>query len=220
MCSKVGDMNSKSVIIGIAGGTGAGKTVLMQSIVEHLNSHDVVSIQYDSYYKDKKHLPPSERKIFNYDHPSALNTELLIQHLNELIVGNAVEIPVYDFATHCRSDNSLTIKPAKVIILDGILLLANAKLRKLIDIKIFMEVDNDIRFIRRLQRDLKERNRKVESVIKQYVETVKPMHMRFVEPSKKYADIIIPQGCNPVVVDMIVSLIDKYQKCKVNKRKI
>jgi len=200
-------MKAKPITIGIAGGTGSGKTVLVHAIVEHMNSQDVVTIQYDSYYKDRSHLHPSEREKLNYDHPNALDTDLLIQHLNELIAGNTIEMPVYDFATHRRSDEQVQINPAKVIILDGILLLANAKLRKLLDFKIFVDADDDIRFIRRLQRDMKGRQRTIESVINQYMKTVRPMHIEFVEPSKKYADIIVPNVENNTAVEAIVRMV-------------
>lgn len=200
-------MKTKPIIVGIAGGTGAGKTIFARAIVDRLNSQDVVTIQYDSYYKDRSHLLPPEREKLNYDHPNALDTDLLIQHLKELIKGNKIEIPVYDFTTHCRSDKLIQVKPAKVIILEGILLLANSKLRKLMDLKIFVNADNDIRFIRRLQRDVKERNRSVDSVIKQYIKTTRPMHMEFVEPSKKYADTIVSDALNRTTIEAIVCML-------------
>lgn len=200
-------MKTKPIIVGIAGGTGAGKTALARAIIDRINSQDVVIIQHDSYYKDRSHLPPPEREKLNYDHPNALDTDLLIQHLKELIKGNKIEIPVYDFTTHCRSDKLIQVKPAKVIILEGILLLANSKLRELMDVKIFVNADNDIRFIRRLQRDVKERNRSVDSVIKQYIKTTRPMHMEFVEPSKKYADTIVSDALNRTTIEAIVCML-------------
>ena len=200
-------MKAKPFIVGIAGGTGAGKTILARAIADHINSKNVVIIQYDSYYKDRSHLPASEREKLNYDHPDALDTELLIQHLKELIAGNPAEIPVYDFATHCRSAERIQVNPVKIIILEGILLLANAKLRKLMDVKIFVDADPDIRFIRRLQRDVTERSRTIDSVVGQYIETAKPMHVKYVEPSKQYADIIISDAQNNMTIETIVSLI-------------
>lgn len=200
-------MKAKPIIVGIAGGTGAGKTVLARAVANWLDSQDVIIIQQDSYYRDRSDLSPSEREKLNYDHPDALETDLLIQHLKELIAGNTIEIPVYDFTTHCRSNQQVQINPVKVIILEGTLLLANVKLRKLIDVKIFVDTDDDIRFIKRLRRDINERRRNMESVIEQYLETVRPMHIEFVEPSRKYADIIIPEGHNPIATEMVVSMI-------------
>lgn len=200
-------MKAKPITIGIAGGTGAGKTILAHAIADRINSKNVVIIQYDSYYKDRSHLPASEREKLNYDHPDALDTELLIQHLKELIAGNPAEIPVYDFATHCRSAERIQVNPVKVIILEGILLLANAKLCKLMDVKIFVDADPDIRFIRRLQRDVMERSRTIDLVVGQYIETAKPMHVKYVEPGKQYADIIISDAQNNMAIEAIVSLI-------------
>lgn len=207
-------MKAKPIIVGIAGGTGAGKTMLARAIVDRMNSQNVVTIQHDSYYKDRSHLPPSEREKLNYDHPHALETALLIQHLKELMAGNTVEIPVYDFATHCRSDKRIEVNPVKVIILEGILLLTNAKLRELMDVIILVDADDDIRFIRRLQRDVQERNRKLDSVIKQYVETVKPMHIEFVEPSKKHADTIVSDALNHTAIETIVCMIKNKAKIR------
>lgn len=178
-------------IIGIAGGTGSGKTSVAQLIAGRLNPTDVVIIQQDSYYKDRSYLLPKERESINYDHPSAFDTQLLIDHLKRLKNNLSIEMPIYDFATHTRKKETVIISPAKVIILEGILLLANKDLRSLMDIKIFVDTDPDIRFIRRLERDIKERGRSIDSVIKQYLETVRPMHLEFVKKSKRYADMII-----------------------------
>jgi len=200
-------VKSKLVTIGIAGGTGSGKTVLARAIASRLDPQDVAIIQHDSYYRDRSDLSPSERKKINYDHPDALETNLLIQHIKDLIAGNAVTIPNYDFSTHCRSDKWIQVNPGRAIILEGLLILANAELRELLDLKIFIDVSSDIRFIRRLQRDTIERNRTSGSLIKQYLSTVRPMHVKYVEPSKQYADIFISDAQNNMTIEAIVSLI-------------
>ncbi len=200
-------MINKPLIIGVAGGTGSGKTTVVQAIVNTLNHQDVVTIQHDFYYRDRSYLSPSEREKINYDHPDALETELLVKHLKELIEGKEIEIPVYDFTIHTRKKEGINLSPAKVIIVEGMLIFTDHNLRELMDIQIFVDTDDDIRFIRRLQRDMKERGRNMESVIQQYMGTVRPMHIEFVEPSRKYADIIIPEGHNPVAIDMVVSMV-------------
>ena len=200
-------MKEKPIIVGIAGGAGAGKTILARAIVAFMNSRDVVIIQHDCYYKDRSRLPPSEREKLNYDHPDALDTNLLVRDVKQLMAGNEVEIPLYNFASHCRTDEHILVAPAKTIVLEGILLLVNAELRELMDVKVFVDADNDVRFIRRLQRDIKERSRNVDSVIKQYIETVRPMHIKFVEPSKKYADIIVPDALNQTAIEAIVRMV-------------
>lgn len=205
-------VEGKPFIVGIAGGTASGKTMLANIITDCLTTQDVVTIQHDSYYKDRSDLSPHERENINYDHPNSLDTDLMICHLKELISGNAIEAPIYDFAAHCRSGKRTQVMPAKVIIVEGILLLADAALRELLDVKIFVDTDNDIRFIRRLQRDIKERNRTVDSVVKQYMETTRTMYINFVEPSKKHADIIITDSLNPVVIEMIACFIKKKLK--------
>lgn len=194
-------------IIGIAGGTGSGKTVLAHTLAGLIDSKNVAIIQYDSYYKDRNHLPVPERAKVNYDHPDALDTELLIQHLRELIAGNPAEIPVYNFATHCRNAKRIIVHPVKVIILEGILLLAKAELREFLDIKVFVDVDPDMRFIHRLERDMMGRSRTIDSVIKQYIETSKPMHTKYVEPTKQYADIIISDVKNSTEINILINAI-------------
>ncbi len=194
-------------IIGVAGGTGSGKTTVVQAILDSMNHQDVAIIQHDSYYKDRSILSSVEREKINYDHPNALETVLLVKHLKQLIRGQKVEIPTYDFATHFRRKGGTLVSPVKVIIVEGILIFAAQELRDLMDIKIFVDTDDDIRFIRRLQRDIKARDRSMESVVNQYMETVRPMHIEFFEPCRKYADIIIPEGHNPVAIDMVVSMI-------------
>ncbi len=198
----------KPVIIGIAGGTGSGKTTVVQEILRALGDQDVLVIYHDSYYRDRGHLPFEERARLNFDHPDALETELLAEHLASLQAGQAVDVPVYDFGSHTRKPERIHALPRPVIIVEGILVLADTRLRQAMDIKVFVETDADVRFIRRLQRDVQERGRTVASVIDQYLATVRPMHLEFVEPSKRYADIIIPiGGCNAVGIDMLVTKI-------------
>lgn len=196
------------MIVGIAGGTGSGKTTVIHEIVATLGSKDVVVIAHDSYYKDRSHMPMEERVKINYDHPDALDTPLLIRHIRQLSAGEPAEVPIYDFSSHTRRPEVVLVQPAKVILVEGILILANEELRNLFDIKIFVDTDPDIRFIRRMERDISERARTRESVVKQYLETVRPMHIAYVEPSKSFADVIIPEGGhNVVAIDMIITKI-------------
>ena len=196
------------VIVGVAGGTGSGKTTVVIEIFNHLGPKEVVVIAHDSYYKDRSHLPVGERAQINYDHPDALETSLLIDHIRALRAGQSVEAPIYDFALHIRKQERTLVMPCKVILVEGILILANEKLRSLFDIKIFVDTDADLRFIRRQERDISERARTRESVVKQYMESVRPMHIAYVEPSKRFADIIIPEGgFNLVAVDMVITKI-------------
>ncbi len=198
----------KPMVIGIAGGSGSGKTTVVQEVVKALGDQDVLVILHDSYYRDRSHLPPAERLKINYDHPDALETSLLVEHLGRLLGGEPVELPRYDFSTHTRRRERIPVAPRPVIIVEGILVLADPRLRELMEIKVFVETDDDVRFIRRLQRDVQERGRTVESVIEQYLGTVKPMHLEFVEPSKRYADVILPiGGYNAVGVDMLVATL-------------
>lgn len=198
----------RPIVIGVAGGSGSGKTTVVQEIVAQLGPDAATVIQHDAYYRDLGQLPRRERDRLNFDHPDALETDLLIQHVERLRAGEAVEVPVYDFATHTRAAATRTALPRSVVLLDGILILWDRRLRELTDIKIFVDTDADLRFIRRLQRDLAERGRTVESVIEQYTTTVRPMHLEFVEPTKRYADLIVPEGgYNRVAIDMIVTQI-------------
>lgn len=198
-----------NTVIGIAGGTGSGKTTLANSIIERFSGEPVVLMHQDSYYRDLSHLKPKERLSVNFDHPDAIENELIAKHLKELKAGRAVKMPVYDFRTHTRKKTSMLVEPAGIILLEGILALADTRLRSLMDIKIFVDTDVDIRFIRRLSRDMKGRARTLQSVIEQYLTTVRPMHYEFVEQSKRYADVIIPEGGhNLIAVDMIVSRIE------------
>jgi len=197
----------KPLIIGVAGGTASGKTTIANAIMESINHPQMVVIQHDAYYKDVSRLPLAERARINFDHPDALETDLMVRHLRQLIAGRSIEMPVYDFSTHTRLKKGIIKKPAKVIILEGILIFCEQALRELMDVKIFVDTDSDLRFIRRLKRDIQDRQRSLESVIGQYLGTVRPMHIAFVEPSRKYADIIIPEGHNPVSTALVVTMI-------------
>ena len=194
------------MVIGICGGTGSGKTTVSHKILDAVGDR-VVYIQHDHYYKDLSHLPLEERRGLNFDHPDALDTDLLVEHLVQLRAGCGIERPVYDFTVHTRKAETVRITPKTAVLLEGILIFEHARLRSLMDIKIFVDTDADIRLIRRLRRDIAERGRTLESVIEQYQKTVRPMHLEFVEPSKRYADLIIPEGFNPVGVDLVVEKI-------------
>ena len=196
--------NLVNLIIGICGGTGSGKTTVAKSILEAVSTRDVLFIQQDSYYRNLKDLPLDYRQMANFDHPDALDNDLLVNHLRKLKAGERVELPIYDFRTHTRLNETMPIEPQPIVIVEGILIFADPRLLEQLDIKVFVDTPDDIRFIRRLRRDLAERGRTVESVIEQYLATVRPMHMQFVEPSKRYADVIIPEGGhNLVSVDLI-----------------
>jgi uridine kinase len=207
---------SKPIVIGVAGGSGSGKTTIINSIIDELTDYDIVTIQHDSYYKDNRHLPFYEREKINYDHPDALETNLLIQHLKELIAGREIEAPVYDFTKHTRKKYGEKKKPAQIVIVEGILIFVEKELRELMDVKIFVSTNSDIRFIRRLKRDMAERNRSMDSVINQYLKSVRPMHLSYVEPSRRHVDIIIPEGHNPVSTHMVVAMIKQHSKKKKN----
>ncbi len=196
------------LVIGVAGGSGSGKTTVVRRIVEALDASGVTVLEHDRYYRDRNDLRLEERALLNYDHPDSLETDLMVQHVHELRSGRPVEAPVYDFARHARIASTETVTPSRALIVEGILIYTDAALRGLMDIKVFVDTDDDTRFIRRLQRDTKERGRTMQSVIDQYLSTVKPMHLEFVEPSKRYADIIVPQGGhNAVAIDMLLTLI-------------
>jgi uridine kinase len=199
---------SGPLVIGVAGGSGSGKTTVVRRIMESLGDGQVTLLEHDRYYRDRLDLRLEERAGLNYDHPDSLETDLLVQHVLALRGGRDVEIPMYDFARYARRESSETVKPRKATIIEGILIFTDAALRRLMDVKVFVDTDDDTRFIRRLQRDITERGRTVQSVIEQYLATVKPMHLEFVEPSKRYADIIIPTGGhNTVAIDMLLTLI-------------
>jgi uridine kinase len=196
------------VVIGVAGGTGSGKTTVARQILKRAGTEQISLIQHDAYYKDLGNLPLAQRTMKNFDHPDALDNELLIAHLRELKASKAIDLPVYDFTTHTRTGQTQRVEPHRVVLVEGILIFADAALRRLLDVKIYVDTDADIRFIRRLQRDIAERGRTMQSVIHQYLATVRPMHEEFVEPSKRYADVIIPEGgFNDVAIDMIAARI-------------
>ena len=207
-------MEDKILVIGIAGGTGSGKTTLMKRLVERFGD-DVSVISHDNYYRRLDNLTMEERCLVNYDEPAALETELMVAHLEQLRRGEAIECPVYDFSQHNRSDSTIRIEPKKVIIVEGILIFENRHLRELMDIRIFVDTDADVRLCRRIKRDVTKRGRTLESVLEQYQRTVKPMHEKYVEPSKKYANIVVPEGGkNLVALDMIMGRIQRHLEQK------
>ncbi len=200
---------AKKLLIGIAGGTGSGKSTVAREILKSINEKNVAIIEQDSYYKDQSHLSFEDRVNINYDHPFAFDNELLIKHLKDLLNDKPIEKPIYDFEQHTRKEETITVYPREIIILEGILILNDEEIRNLCDIKVFVDTDSDVRVIRRIQRDIKERGRSLDSVIKQYMSTVRPAHLQFIEPTKKYADIIIPEGgYNKVAIDIIVTKIN------------
>lgn len=195
-------------IIGVAGGTGSGKTTVARNIQTTVGQELIAFLQHDSYYNDHSYLPPEERERCNYDHPNSLDTPLLVRHLHALCRWQGIDIPIYDFATHSRTERTIRMEPAPIILVEGILIFAEKELREMMDMRIFVDTDADIRLIRRLSRDVEERGRSLDSIISQYLHTVHPMHLEFVEPSKRYADIIMPEGGNNrVAMEMIVSRI-------------
>jgi uridine kinase len=199
---------TRPLVIGVAGGSGSGKTTVVRRIMEALGDTDVTVLAHDRYYRDHPDLRLEERGGLNYDHPNSLDTDLLVTHLRALREGRTAELPVYDFTRHVRKAETQPVQPGSAIIVEGILIFADTALRSLMDVKVYVDTDADIRFIRRLQRDIAERGRTVPSVIDQYMATVKPMHEEFVESSKRYADLIVPEGGhNQVAVDMLLTLI-------------
>ena len=201
-------MGKKPIVIGVAGGSGSGKTSVTKAIYEHFKGHSILMLEQDYYYKDQGHLPYEERLKTNYDHPLAFDNDLLIDHIHNLLAYKKIKKPVYDYTLHTRSEKIILIEPKDVIILEGILILEDERLRNLMDIKLFVDTDADIRIIRRMLRDIKERGRTIESVIDQYVSIVRPMHNQFIEPTKRYADLIIPEGGqNHVAIDLMVTKI-------------
>lgn len=199
----------RPILIGITGGTGSGKSTITREILSRLNDKDVSMIEQDSYYKDQSHLSFKERMNTNYDHPFAFDSKLLIKHLKELLNNKAINKPLYDFEQHNRKKETIIVYPKAIIILEGILILSDEEIRNLCDIKLFVDTDSDVRVIRRIVRDMKDRGRSIDSVIEQYMTTVRPAHLQFVEPTKRYADIIIPEGgYNKVAIDVIVTKIN------------
>ena len=198
----------KPLTIGVAGGSGSGKTTVVRALMEAVGPGNAAFLPHDAYYRDYSHLSLEDRTSVNWDHPDSLQTELMVGHLASLVAGQAVEIPIYDFRTYTRLEETERLEPRPVIIVEGILILVERDLRDLLDIKVFVDTDSDLRFIRRLQRDVSERARSVNSVVEQYMRTVRPMHLDFVEPSKRYADRIIPEGgFNRVAIDMLVARV-------------
>jgi uridine kinase len=201
-------MVKKPVVIGVAGGTGSGKTSVTRSIIEQFSDDMILMLEQDFYYKDQSHLPFEERLKTNYDHPLAFDNDLLIEHLHMLLERKPIEKPVYDYKMHTRSNEVIHVEPKDVIILEGILVLEDKRLRDIMDIKVFVDTDADLRIIRRIMRDINERGRTIDSVIEQYVNVVRPMHLQFVEPTKRYANIIIPEGGkNVVAIDLLATKI-------------
>lgn len=198
----------KTTIIGIAGGSGSGKTSVTSEIMKDLDGYSVALIEQDYYYKDQSHMSFEDRLKTNYDHPFAFDNERLVNDLKNLKEGNVIEVPTYDYSNHTRSDKTIRFEPKDVIILEGIFALENEELRDLMDVKIYVDTDADLRILRRLTRDIKERGRTMDSVIDQYLSVVRPMHIQFIEPTKKYADIIIPEGgSNKVAIDIMTTKI-------------
>ena len=207
------------MIIGICGGTGSGKTTIARKIVEDVGAENVVLVEQDSYYRNLADMPLDERHQANFDHPDSIDSEMLMNHIKRLKNGQSIEMPVYDFKSHTRSDKTEHIEPKNVVIVEGILIFSEARVLSLLDVRVFVDTPDDIRFIRRLQRDINERGRTVESVITQYFETVRPMHFDFVEPSKRHADIIIPEGGQPhVSINMLCGLV--REKLYIEQREI
>jgi len=200
---------TKPILIGITGGTGSGKSTVSKEIFKSINETDITIIEQDSYYKDQSELSLDERIKTNYDHPFAFDNKLLVKHLNNLICGKPIDKPIYDFERHNRKEETILVEPKKVIILEGILILFEKEIRDLLDIKIFVDTDSDVRVIRRILRDINDRGRTLDSVINQYMETVRPAHLQFIESTKKHADIIIPEGgYNKVAIDVMVAKIN------------
>lgn len=197
------------LIIGIAGGTGSGKTTVANSILAQVGQENVSYIPHDAYYVDLADLPEIRRKQINFDHPDSLETNLMIEHVISLKEGKSIELPIYDFATHTRTTKTIPVYPNPIILVEGILIFTEPRLRELFDVKLFVDTDADIRLVRRIRRDITERGRTIENVLSQYENTVRPMHLEFVEPSKRYADVIIPEGGhNQVAMDMVVARIN------------
>ncbi|GEK91494.1 uridine kinase [Alkalibacterium kapii] len=202
------NQKNKPIVIGVTGGSGSGKTSVSQAIYNYFPGKSIMMLEQDSYYKNQDHLSFEERLKTNYDHPFAFDTELIIEHLHDLLNYKKINKPVYDYTRHTRSEETVVQEPKEVIILEGILILEDARLRDLMDIKVYVDTDDDIRIIRRIKRDIEERGRTLDNVIEQYLTVVKPMHTQFIEPTKKYADIIIPEGGrNQVAIDLMTTKI-------------
>lgn len=217
--------NQLPIVIGIAGGTGSGKTTVANEILDRVGKQNVSYLPHDAYYKDLTHLPENQRVLMNFDHPDSLDTPLMIEHILNLREGKKIDLPIYDFSTHSRTSKSIIIDPNPIILVEGILIFYEQDLRPLFDVKLFVDTDADIRLIRRIRRDIAERGRSIDSVLSQYEKTVRPMHLEFVESSKRYADIIIPEGgYNQVALDLVTAQIDNIlrsinEKTKTQKGK-
>ena len=200
----------KPFIVGIAGGTGSGKSTVARNVARALHAESVAFIDMDAYYLNFAHLPLAERRAINWDHPNAFDWDLLIRQLERLSAGQSIDKPVYDFVSHTRTDRTVPVPPATVVVIDGILLFSDARVRELCDVKVFVDADADIRLMRRIRRDMSKRGRPLEEILDQYVTTVQPMHLEFVEPTKRYADVIVPRGGhNAIAVEMIVAKIQR-----------
>ena len=208
-------MSPQPLALGVAGGSGSGKTTFVNCILSRMEAGSVSVIQHDSYYVDRSRTPPDQRQDLNYDHPESLDTQLLIRHLSALRRGEAVDVPAYDFTTHTRTAETTPVEPRSVIIVEGILILANRELRRFLDLKVFVDTDADLRLVRRLERDTAERGRSIQSVIRQYLDTVRPMYLEFVEPSKRYADMIVPGSGR---IDEDVALVVARLKSMLQQR--
>ncbi len=219
MVEQAPSTRAKPLTIGVAGGSGSGKTTISEAILARIGADRIAYLQHDAYYRDLSRLPFDERRRCNFDHPDALEDELLLAHLRALLAGQAVDVPTYDFGQYVRRSETRRVASRPVILLEGILIFANAELRRLLDVKIYVDTDADLRFIRRLTRDLRERERTLESVVAQYYQTIRPMHLEFVEPSKRYADIIIPEGgYNAVALEMICARIERLLESATPRR--
>lgn len=208
--------STKPFIIGVAGGSGSGKSTVVNNLLSILSQDDTAVLRHDNYYRSQSDLTPEERDKINYDHPDALETDLLVRHLTQLSTGESIEQPEYDFVLDTRSERTTLVQPKKVIIVEGILIYVSEELRKLFDLKVFVDTDDDIRLLRRLQRDVAERGRTVDSVIDQYLATVRPMYQQFVWPSKRFADVIIPEGGNnQVALDLLLARVNEIQSEKI-----
>src|SRR4051794_10673116 len=200
----------KPFIIGISGGSGSGKSTVARNVAQALHTESVAFIDMDAYYVNYSHLPLPERRKINWDHPAAFDWELLVSQLTRLATGEAIDKPIYDFVSHTRSEQTVVIPPARVVVIDGILLFSDPRVRDLCDVKVFVDADADVRLIRRIRRDMSKRGRPLNEIIDQYLTTVQPMHLQFVEPSKRYADIVVPRGGhNPIAVQMIAARIQE-----------
>lgn len=206
--SEISPRTNSPFIIGVAGGSGSGKTTVVKNLIDVLKGTSTVVLHHDNYYRDQSHLPLEERVKTNYDHPNSLETSLLVEHLKLLSEGKSISEPTYDFLNHTRSQETISIQPAQVILVEGILIFDDPALRELCNLKVFVDTDNDIRLIRRIQRDTTERGRSLDNVIEQYLNTVRPMYQQFVEPSKRFADVIIPEGgFNRVALDLLLARV-------------